>query len=739
MTEPEATPETSAPKPAGMVDLSDLRMMPAWVAGMSAPSNLSKYEEREDRGPRRDGGGDRRSGDRRGGPPPRRDGGGFGGAPGGGQNRDRGEFRPRRDGPPGQGGGPRRDDRGGPRRFGDRDRGPERPQREWVEIPKDIKVLIEPEDKSAEALANHIRSSGHAFSMFDAARLVLAEGGRYHARFSCAPDRPTGLFVTPADGGLFMSREEALNHVLRSPVIETYYRAEEVELEEPKGDFKTIGICGMTGELLGPPNHHSFQATLLRLHRERFANMPLEEYKRRVRNETSPERVAEWKEKQRKGQRWVYIKNLPEQPAAPVVTEAAPAPVADADVEAPAEEGAEAPENAPAPAPVTAAADAPDLVVLNTRAEMEAHFRRTHSEDAVLEGREVVIPGSQDKSKITHILGIMMRSAVDGARKHLFEMSQKLGGGFERRGLKLFKRRAGKLFVCRVKPRAIDPGVVFSERVAKIVEVLKTSSGMPLAQLVESIVPSAPAVEGEAKPQLTDDQISVLKDLRWLTNEGYVIEYSDGMVFLGVQGEPHPAPKAASEKAKAGSAEEASAASGEEAAPAVTDEATLPSQEATVPVVEEVTAPAVAEILAEDETPAPAPETAAVEDAPTVLIERPAETEAPAAPPEAVTETAVPASEPAELPVVEEVTDPTVVEKVEDAAETAEAEAEAPAPPATTETVTETATLASEPAELPVVEEVTDPTVVEKVEDAAEAAEAEETAEPKDPTELPKA
>lgn len=560
MTEPEATPETPTPKPSGMVDLSDLRMMPAWVGGMSAPSNLSKYEEREDRGPRREGGPDRRSGDRRGGPPPRRDGGGFGGGPGGGPGRDRGEFRPRRDGPPGQGGGPRRDDRGGPRRFGDRDRGPERPQREWVEIPKDIKVIIEPEDKSAEALANHIRSSGHAFSMFDAARLVLAEGERFHVRFSCAQERSTGLFVTSVDGGLFLSREEALSHILRSAAIESYYRAEEVELEEPKGEFKSMGVCGMTGELLGPPSHHSFQSTLLRLHRERFANMPLEEYKRRVRTEVNADLVAKWKEQQRKGQRWVYVKDQAE--------------------------------------------DA-EPVLLNSRAEMEAHFRRTHGEDAVIEGREVVIPGSQEKGKLTHILGIMLRNAVEGARKHLFEMSQKLGGGFERRGLKLFKRRAGKLFVCRVKPRAIDPGVVFSERVAKIVEVLKTSPGMPLNKLVETIVPSTePAPEGDAKPQLTDEQISVLKDVRWLTNEGYVIEYSDGMVFLGVQGEPN-----APDKSKAAAKTEAAETATPEAEAKDVETASEPESEAVeaaenevggeVPVEEELAADLDNEALAE--------------------------------------------------------------------------------------------------------------------------------------------
>jgi hypothetical protein len=374
-------------------------------------------------------------------------------------------------------------------------------------MPRDIQVVIEPEDKAAEALATHIRTSGHAFSMFDAARLVLADGDRFHARYVCAAERSGGLFATK-DGGLFLTREEALQHVMRSSALDAFYRSEEVELEEPKGDFKSIGICGMSGELLGPPSHHSFQSTIIRLHRERFSTLPLEEYKRRVRVETSPERVAEWKEKLKKGHRWVWLLDQPAEGAEPLS--------------------------------------------LNTRAEMESHFRRIHGDAAVSEVRDGTVSGNIDKSKLTHVLFIMLRQGVDNARKHLFDMSQKLGSGFERRGLKLFKRRAGKLFVSRVKPKAIDPGVVFSERVARIVEVLKGKAGILLHDLVEAICPSAPvapAPEGEtaapAKIAPTDEQIGVIKDIRWLANEGYVIEYSDGMVFLGVQGEPQPAPKAA--------------------------------------------------------------------------------------------------------------------------------------------------------------------------------------------------
>jgi len=477
-----------------------------------------------------------------------------------------------------------------------------------VEIPKDVQVIIEPEDKSAEALAAHIRGTGHAFSMFDAARLVLAEGDRFHARYVCAADRPSGLFFT-IDGGLFLTRDEAVQHALRGKVLDAFYRSEEIELEEPKGDFKSIGVCGMSGELLGPPSHHSFQTSIIRLHRERFSNMPLEEYKRRVRVDTDPERVTQWKEKQKKGFRWVWLKDEPA-------------------------EGAE-PQS------------------FSSRAEMEAHFRRFHAEEAVTESRDALVIGNVDKNKLTHVLFIMLRHAVENARKHLFDMSQKLGASFERRGLKLFKRRAGKLFVSRVKPRAIDPGVVFSERVSKLVEVLKGKSGILLHDLVEAVVPSpapvaAPVAEGETaaapvKHAPTEEQITVIKDMRWLANEGYVIEYSDGMVFLGVQGEPQGAPKAAATAAPSAPAAAEAAAESEspeaETAPASESEAVseeAPAAEAPAAVEEEAAEePAAAEAPAAPEASTEAAQGSALSDEASAIAE-----EAEAAAEEAATEVA---------------------------------------------------------------------------------------------------
>lgn len=488
MSEPESTPERPAP-----VDLSDLRLMPDWVANFGRPQQAQRrHGEHDEHAGRKD----RRGAGRRdghGGPPfrDRRD-------ERGGNRFDKGGQRGRREWKRGEGG--RRGQRDGGRDFHPLEREP---------LPTDILVTLEPDDKTADALGAHIRATGRAFSIFDAARIVLDSGDRFHVKIACAAERPGGMFRVPEDGSLFLTRDEAVQHILHSQVLDCYYRSEDIELEEPKGEFKSVAVCGMSGELLGPPNHHSYQTVLLRLHRERFPSIPLEDYKHRVRVEHDPELVAKWKERQRKGTRWTYRKDEPAAGGTPAV--------------------------------------------FTNRPDLEAHFRRLHAMDAVTEVRDGVAPGNVARDQLPHVLLVLVRRAVDQARSHLFDFSQRLGVALEHRGLKLFKRRGGKLFVSRTKPRAIDPTVVFSERVARIVETIRQHPGIPISKLLESVAPFAPPPESasgaeaacgpddaETKvehPKLSDEQLAAVKDLRWLADEGYVIEYSDGAVFLGVQGE----------------------------------------------------------------------------------------------------------------------------------------------------------------------------------------------------------
>ncbi len=282
--------------PDNEFDLEKL-FLPAWAQEPSA-SKYAKYEGGEERSDRR---GDR---DRRGPRPPRRD-----GPPGPRRddNRPRGEgrgsFRPQGDrrGPPG---GDRPDFR----------RGEPRERREAPPPLPEINLSLVPDEKGVESLARQIRMTGRAYPLFDIAQMILQKPERHTVVFSVkknAEGQPVQpLFVCALDDTLWLSEDEAVAHVLRKHFA-TFYLAERTATEPPKGKYTFVAQCGMSGIILGPPNHHDYQNQLRKLHTERFSRMPFEVYKSRVRIVRDEEVVKKWVDDQSWRTEYVCL-NLPE-------------------------------------------------------------------------------------------------------------------------------------------------------------------------------------------------------------------------------------------------------------------------------------------------------------------------------------------------------------------------------------------------------------------------------------------
>lgn len=532
---------SDAPENRPLLDLTELRLVPKWVSEFGKTGSSPIHQETETRARRP------QSGDRR---PPMRD------------DRNRGprnDFRGPRD-------GARFRDGRAPNAHDRNRRDTPPPQDHPPRIPETLVAEIEPESRAVEAMAVMIRNAGKAYSVFDAARLVLSGGDRYHVKFSFPTDSTAKLYAIPADGSLWLSHEEALTHFLNSDSLNEFYRTEEVELEEPKGNFTSIAVCGLSGELLGPPSHHSYQTTLHKIHRERYSHLSLEDYKRRVRTENTPEIVEKWKASLRHATYWIPI-----------------TPDAESASEPPAGE-----EQAPAPAPLR----------LKSRAEMQAHFRKTYGPTLVHETHFRYVPGNIPRQHLNPALYILLRRTVDETRKHLLPLAQRLCNGFEQNGLKLFKRRGGKLWVSRIRPRLLDNTVVLSERISQMIQLIKSTPGISAKALIEAVAPHLPepapaelpppapvaaseipsaadvasleappaalAAETVDEPAATQQQpvaspashtahpnttltpqMQALKDLHWLNSEGYVIEYADGLVFPGVTEPPPSKPKPA--------------------------------------------------------------------------------------------------------------------------------------------------------------------------------------------------
>ncbi|MGK0187501.1 MAG: hypothetical protein ACI9R3_003289, partial [Verrucomicrobiales bacterium] len=471
------------------LDLSQLHLTPDWVKQAPETNKYADYkgEERggrgrhdgggrgnfgggggggQNRGPRRDGpggpGGGRPPGDRDrrdnrapgakgpgpgpGGPGAREQGGG--GRPGGNDRRGPGGGN-RPGGPGGPGGGNRQG--GGDRRGGGQFRGGRGRDRDQFREPllDGIEVRFIPETPGVESLARQIKATGRAYSVFDLAKLVLGGRERYAVEFVRTKEAPDSLyfFQCKLDQSLWLSKEEALRHALDAKGLEEYYLAEDVETEGPKGNFTVIAVCGMSGVLLGPPNHHDYQRDLTRLHQERFANMHIEGFKRRIRMEKDEETIAKWKAEKSKETHYTYQKTA---------------------------EGA-------------------DPVILKSTAEMERHCREHHLDDFVAEAKAAKVPGTIPAKGLAAPLLAHLRNELEQQKRFPMNTVKGLCRQLEDQGLKFFKDEDGKkkktTYVCRSRPRALQGASGLSDRIRKIVGMVRDNPGIDYALVVSNMLP----------------------------------------------------------------------------------------------------------------------------------------------------------------------------------------------------------------------------------------------------------
>lgn len=557
------TPENPPKKDFNKLDLSQLQ---GFSFGTQWSQEKTDSRSRSSGPSARDEGGVRREGDRR------DFGGGPGGGGAGAGHRDRRGFRkpaggpesgaavetgerprpegggggrPYRDdraGGPGGGGGPRREGaggygrgefRGGPRRDGgDGDFrgggrfGGGRPEDRGPYISPIFNVTFYPEDSSFAALSKTIRNSCRTFELFDIAKTVIGKPERFVVVLarkapegvpaqagpcSAAPAAPAGkgapLSISVPDSLAFESDDAAIAHVLGKHMA-LFFDAAEVEIDPPKGNFQIVNKCGVTGELLGPPNYHRYNQIVQQHYAARIKGMPFEAFRGRIESLRDPESIAQWMEKMKKTTRYTW-----KQGGAPVGEGEPPAPIIFDSLE-----------------------EARTYLLTNAREKVVRSVETARFHGTAI---ELLPPGE-------------VRRAVEGAlerqRRFPLDTANALRGRLRREGFTIFKKGSkGISYVCAVKRKFRVPGQTFAESIGNLITFIEAhpmvrASELPTRLLGIQIPATPPAAAapaaGEAPPAapaLTPEEqnrIGRLQgDLRWLVTEGYVTEFLDGRLF----------------------------------------------------------------------------------------------------------------------------------------------------------------------------------------------------------------
>jgi hypothetical protein len=436
--------------------------------------------------------------------------------------------------------GPRRD----PSQGGGRRPMPERIERGPYDSPY-FSVAFYPEDVSFNALVKTIRSSARTIELFEIARTVLGKIDRFVVVVSRKPSAdaapgaaPAPIYVSVPDGIPFETEDAAIAHVMATH-LDTFFDRAEVEVEAPKGNFQVINKCGVTGELLGPPNYHRYGQLVQQHHAARLGRMPFEAFKAKIETVRDPEVVNRWLEKMKKVTRYTW--------------------------KAPVAEGQTAPF-------FDSLEDARMHLLGNARDTVVKAVEHARFHGKVLEG----MPRGE--------ILMAIEGAYDRQLRFPLDTANQLRGRLRREHFTIFKKGSkGVSYVCAVKRKFRVPGQVFSESIGNLIAFIEANPLVKAGELAAKMLGIAGPPEGEQREKVARLQ----SDLIWLVREGYVTEFIDGGLYA-----PPPMVEARKKEVEASEIDpenfpEAPSGPAASAEPAVTEAPSAPE----APVAEQAPAP----------------------------------------------------------------------------------------------------------------------------------------------------
>jgi hypothetical protein len=364
------------------------------------------------------------------------------------------------------------------RRQQDRRESPHREAHSEISQPVSPEVTIRflPYSPAFENVVAQIKSGSVAYSLYALARLFLEKPERYDVRLTAKAESP--LYRVGDNGALSLNREFLERNAFRLAQSD-FYRIDVTESEPIKGNFSNIARCRLSGTLLGPTNHHNYQLQLRSLYEQRFSRrMSFADYHRQIEIVNDAELIQRWKEEARKVT--TYTTSREEVP-----------------------------------------------LTFSSPTEAERHFRSHYLEGLIKALEEATIGGVLSRHLPDRVLNRAVEDAWVRETRSPSGIMQELAGRFRQNGLHVFRHRRGMLFVSPLRTRAFvheQSGV--SPSVNAILEALAGTAVINRKQLFEKLMGDIATEDVEPR------KLAAVSDLRWLINEGFVIEFNDGSLDL---------------------------------------------------------------------------------------------------------------------------------------------------------------------------------------------------------------
>lgn len=352
-----------------------------------------------------------------------------------------------------------------------------------------LRISLVPEQRQLSSMLHQLQIARKAYPLVNLASLLCAK-----PEFCCAKvelERGTSvceLYQCKTCRAISMDRTAMLTHAARCHLAE-YFDKHETEVEAPAGQFTCVARCGLSGALLGPPNHHSYSEKLQELHHTQYPNLSLDEYRAKIEMRHEPELIEKWKEEARRTTTYTLKKASDEEEAKPL-----------------------------------------------TWAAAESLFQRRFAPALVTRVQRAIVTVAQAMQMEDGALQRAVREAWQRETRFPRTMLFALRAVFRHKDLHLFKVGEGWDYVCAIRPAPLDLQHVVPS-IREVLTHLQTHPGCKRKELVQALRPGAEensAVAGE-----------VLSPLGWLIEKGHILEFFDGSLSVPLKARPQTDAEAA--------------------------------------------------------------------------------------------------------------------------------------------------------------------------------------------------
>lgn len=158
--------------------------------------------------------------------------------------------------------------------------------------PLEAEIKILPETKALGTIIRKLQGDTHAYKLRDLAQFFL--DNPQSILLKVVPKGEMRFFQCKACSFAAVNEEDVVSHILTTHLCD-YYDSKEVECEPPKGNFSCVAKCGLSGELLGPPNIHEFNSIVKEMIRKRYPDMTEERYRASIEMVRDSEEIERWR------------------------------------------------------------------------------------------------------------------------------------------------------------------------------------------------------------------------------------------------------------------------------------------------------------------------------------------------------------------------------------------------------------------------------------------------------------